>query len=352
MKTKPLITFYVIACNQEHLVGEAVAGALAQTYSPLEVLLSDDCSDDSTFEVMCKLAKKYQGPHIVTLRRNELRLGVGAHINRIIKAAKGEWIVASAGDDVSLPERTEALYSLWVEHGCTPDLLYSNLLEVREDGSAWYARDFRKEVPGGCVEKVLTWTYRERLTGKVPRVHGAAFAYPKSTFEDFGPLHPDIVFEDAVLNRRAELRGGVLLCPDFLVRHRNHSKQLTNVYSTEALLSADSRRRELKWSDVVILRQNLSELESAIRRGFISESDAAPIRAELKRQAQQHQQDFDFFWSKITTRWAILIRNLPDLLHRKRLSEILFGMLPRRLYLLGLRMLVAARTHRSTPWRL
>ena len=41
---RPLVTFYVIAYNQSRFVREAVESALAQTYSPLEILLSDDCS--------------------------------------------------------------------------------------------------------------------------------------------------------------------------------------------------------------------------------------------------------------------------------------------------------------------
>ena len=50
--SRPLITFALMAYNQEQLIEEAVAGALAQTYSPLEIILSDDCSTDRTFSIM------------------------------------------------------------------------------------------------------------------------------------------------------------------------------------------------------------------------------------------------------------------------------------------------------------
>ncbi|MEW6406693.1 MAG: glycosyltransferase family A protein [Chloroflexota bacterium] len=96
-----MINFYIIAYNQERFVAEAVAGALAQTYSPLEVVLSDECSDDRTFAIMQDMARAFKGPHKIVLNRNEKHLGVGAHINRILELCTGDWIVASAGDDVS-----------------------------------------------------------------------------------------------------------------------------------------------------------------------------------------------------------------------------------------------------------
>ncbi len=67
---RPLVTFYVITYNQARFVREAVESALAQTYSPIEILLSDDCSTDGTFEIIQETVKGYSGPHTVILNRN------------------------------------------------------------------------------------------------------------------------------------------------------------------------------------------------------------------------------------------------------------------------------------------
>jgi len=40
---RPLLTFALFGYNQEQYIREAVEGAFAQTYSPLEIILSDDC---------------------------------------------------------------------------------------------------------------------------------------------------------------------------------------------------------------------------------------------------------------------------------------------------------------------
>ena len=46
----PLVTLALITYRQERFVREAVRGVLAQTYSPLQVVISDDASPDATFE--------------------------------------------------------------------------------------------------------------------------------------------------------------------------------------------------------------------------------------------------------------------------------------------------------------
>jgi glycosyltransferase involved in cell wall biosynthesis len=104
---KPLLTFAVAGFNQEAFVEEAVKGAFSQTYSPLELILSDDCSQDRTFEIMREMAAVYRGPHRVILNRNPARRSIGGHINRIVELSKGELIITAAGDDISLPERAQ-----------------------------------------------------------------------------------------------------------------------------------------------------------------------------------------------------------------------------------------------------
>jgi hypothetical protein len=101
-----LVTFIVFAYNQEELIREAVESAFAQTYEPLEIVLSDDCSTDRTFEIMCEMADVYKGPHTVRVVQNPRNLGVLGHAIARGKDAAGEIVVGAAGDDVSEPERT------------------------------------------------------------------------------------------------------------------------------------------------------------------------------------------------------------------------------------------------------
>ena len=94
LKEYPLITFALLSFNQELFIREAVEGAFAQTYSPLEIILSDDCSSDGTFEIMEDMAASYKGPHKIILNRNTVNRGTGDHVNHVMKLAEGDLIVA------------------------------------------------------------------------------------------------------------------------------------------------------------------------------------------------------------------------------------------------------------------
>lgn len=108
---RPLVTFALFAYNQESFIREAVEGAFAQTYEPLEIILSDDCSTDGTFEIMREMAAAYEGRHRVVVKRTRSNAGVLAHVVDTCRLAGGEVIVVAAGDDISYAERVEVLVS-------------------------------------------------------------------------------------------------------------------------------------------------------------------------------------------------------------------------------------------------
>ena len=85
----PLVTFALFAYNQEKYIREAVEAALAQDYPNLEIIFSDDCSPNSTFDVMRESTKNYSGCHQVKLNRNPVNLGLGSHVNRVVAQSKG-----------------------------------------------------------------------------------------------------------------------------------------------------------------------------------------------------------------------------------------------------------------------
>ena len=332
MHSNQLISFYVIACNQERFIAEAIEGAFAQTWTPLEIVLSDDCSDDNTFKIMQELAAAYAGPHKIILNRNKKRLGIGAHINRLMDLCTADWIVASAGDDISLPERTTTLFSHWKSDGGNAALIYSNLYEINEDGSDSHILDFRNFIPGGK----LKWNYSVRLAGGHIKVHGAGFAYPRTVFSQFGPLWDGVVFEDNVLNWRAELTGGVLLCPEPLVRHRNHGGQITNLYSRQALIDANYRRRLLQWSDIVTRKENIADVQVVFEQGLITKEILQNALHILNKELLAEENTYQLFWGTFIQRWRLLLSSFGK--PRRRVTQLLFAGLPRPVYLMALRI--------------
>jgi len=335
---KPLITFALFAYNQEKFIREAVEGAFSQTYEPLEIILSDDCSTDNTFNIMQRMADIYKGPHTILLNRNEKRLGLGAHINKVVQMCGGTLIVVAAGDDISLPERTTVIFNLWIKQSCKPCLIYSNIVEISEDGKILHTRDFSKEVTGGLLAEGFSWDYHDRLAYRTPPVHGASFAYQKKIFDYFGPIWEDVYHEDNVLNWRAELIGGIALCPEYLVKHRNHSQQMTNLYSPAALRRANEKRKLLTWSSLQSSRQNIEDSKIALQEGIISEEIYSKACNYFGLFIQKKELEYRLYWGAFTERWKTLFNHWQQIIPDKRLTEILFAVLPRPLYLAMLRL--------------
>jgi glycosyltransferase involved in cell wall biosynthesis len=212
---RPLVTFALFAYNQEKYIGEAVQSALAQTYSPLQIIISDDASTDQTFEIVQEMAAAYHGPHVVILNRNETNLGIGAHVNILLGMSRGELFVFAAGDDVSLPERTSILVDNWLESGKPDGSLYSAIQTVSADGSIGQTIG---QGASAYEARTISQCVRDGAAG----VHGCAHAVTKTIFTNFGPLPSGTVFEDRALAFRSRLSGRVIYIDRVLVNYRLH----------------------------------------------------------------------------------------------------------------------------------
>ena len=251
-----LVSFLLFAYNHEQFITEAVRGALAQTYSPLEIIISDDCSTDRTFKIIQQEVAGYEGPHEIRLNRNARNIGLGAHINLVMEMARGTLLVVAGGDDVSLHNRVERLYSAYHTPGGKVMSVFSNAVVIDEFGNREYL--FVKTLDAKHLS--LEWMAKH-MTG----VLGCAHACDRRVFDLFGPIDEEIVNEDVVIPFRSALLGSVEFINEPLVLYRCHRNNLhykdpgevqgpDEVY---ALLqkSADSK--------IAIFRNRLRDLSSA-----------------------------------------------------------------------------------------
>lgn len=99
-------------CNVEDYIEEALRSMLAQTEEDFELLVLDDGSTDSTYDVIMGV----RDPRIIALR-NETNLGIPKSLNRLLDRAAGLYLAHMDADDISLPDRLERQISLMREHG-------------------------------------------------------------------------------------------------------------------------------------------------------------------------------------------------------------------------------------------
>jgi glycosyltransferase involved in cell wall biosynthesis len=148
----PIASVVVTTYNSEQFVLETLDSVKAQTYSSIELIVSDDCSTDNTVEVCREWLVRNRGrfvrTDIITVQKNT---GVSGNCNRSIAAAKSDWIKFIAGDDILLPSCIEMNMDFVAKNSAVM-ILFSQVLLYRNyftDGN------FMKKVPEGYPMNIM-----------------------------------------------------------------------------------------------------------------------------------------------------------------------------------------------------
>lgn len=262
---RPLVTFALFAYNQEAYIREAVNGAFSQTYEPLEIILSDDCSSDRTFEIMQEMAAEYEGPHKVKVRRNEVNLGIASHVNTVISVSHGEFLVGAAGDDLSLPERTSVTVGVLKDN---PEAGFAETayISIKKNGSL-------EKCKPPIFDNLSQIDIRLLLRSRVKGLTGAARTYRLSILREFPPLFASCPTEDSTFVFRCLLRGTGFYVPRYTVKRRSHSGNASGPISMmEMNLDA-------------IWAQYAKDLQFASQRGYISSGHAQQCAVWIEKQS-------------------------------------------------------------------
>ena len=237
---KPLVTFAVFAYNQEKFITEAVEAAFAQTYQPLEIIISDDGSSDKTYEIIISLVRRYQGPHIVRAIQTESNEGILRHILSVVNKSHGDLIVVAAGDDISEPNRVSSLFEAWKSTGSWA--LTSRFTRINEAGTI---------VSVNCVSEMRKNEIRDYFADgqSMIFIHGATAAYDRRSFKLLHHNHAGVINEDGLMTFLLHSnRKCVSLVEQSLIKYRSHSSSLSNSNllesNTEQIFSSEMRGSE------------------------------------------------------------------------------------------------------------
>ncbi len=129
MTSMPLVSVIIPTYNRPEYLREAIACVLAQTYSPVEVIVSDDASAESPADLVASF-----GDPRVRLRRNAQNLGIARNAMAAFQEAKGEWVASLNDDDLWHPEFLATLMPPLIAQ---PELVmaFCDYALVHEDGS-------------------------------------------------------------------------------------------------------------------------------------------------------------------------------------------------------------------------
>lgn len=270
------VSMIVTGYNQSHLIDAAIESALAQTYPNLEIILTDDCSGDDTFERMRVAADRYRGLHRVIVHQPPRNLGTWGNIRDAFGRASGELIVFAGGDDLSYPHRVATLARRWTE--TRADALYSGFDIIDAEG-AIIERDF--------MPRPTTLFLLDYFPDSVYKIlYGATTACHRSVLERLPVTDVRIRSEDTYLTLMVNLAGGrIEFVREALIAYRQHGGAITNVSAPAADHAAIVARERSQMS--------LATSMAALLRLFLSELDRTSGPARLRQLVEDDIRMFD-----------------------------------------------------------
>lgn len=228
----PRVSIGLPVYNGDPFLEKAIESILAQTFSDLELIISDNASTDRTQEI-CERFQRMD-PRVRYFRQPK-NLGAGPNYNFTFHQARGEFFKWAAHDDVLEPTLVERCVETLDEH---PDaqLAFTKTMRIDEHG---VVVGKYKDYDGLNLDSRRP---HRRFGDMVCGMHNcvAVFGLLRRDQMESTMLHP--TYEDGDRHFLAEisLRGRLIEVPEYLFQRRDHPGAYT---------SALPRGERIQWWD-------------------------------------------------------------------------------------------------------
>ena len=277
---RPLVTIALMTYRQEKYAAEAVRSVLSQTYEPLRIVISDDASPDGTWDVILREVESYKekgGCHKdIVLNRNEQNVGIVPHWSRIVSFARGELLVAAAGDDVSDCNRVKRIVEEWERKDRRPTVIHHGAYQIDIEGN----------VVGEWPPRSVKWP------------QGAVAAYAMKVFKFFEPLPISVLVEDVPWSWRAFMLGPELQIDELLCRCRVGSGVSTSFKSLRGYRVAMAQFEASAFAQL--------EKDVGFAREQMDERKYREVVAEIAERSEKSQWELKLLSGTLMERFAAI----------------------------------------------
>ncbi len=254
----PRVSIGLPVYNGERFIEQTIDSILAQTYSDLELVVSDNASEDRTGEICQAYAERD-----ARLRyfRNDRNLGAAENYNRVFELSRGEFFKWSAHDDLIAPEFVQRCVEILdADPGAV--LCWPRTVDIDSEGRIVS----RKE-------------YQLRADAESPELRFKEMIGMSHTCEAiFGLIRRDVLAETALIAKYSDsdrvllaelaLRGRFRELEDAMFFYRDHDERSTEVYP--------SRDERIAWFDPALAGRIVFPHFRQFREYWAAVSRAAP----------------------------------------------------------------------------
>lgn len=129
MNNNPLVTIGIPVYNEGKFIRKTISSALNQTYTNIEIIISDNCSSDSTYDI---ILENFITDDRLKLIRQKDNLGPVKNFEFVLKEAKGEYFMWLGGHDTIHPDFIKTSLDIHFKNPKS-SLVYFNRLMLDEN---------------------------------------------------------------------------------------------------------------------------------------------------------------------------------------------------------------------------
>ena len=213
MNKAPKVSLIMSVYNGEDYLSEAIESVINQSFTDWELIIINDCSTDSTGEIL----KKYETQDArIKVHTNETNLRLPSSLNKAMENATGDYIARMDADDVCLPNRLEKQVEFMEQN---PEIAFSSCRFMTLKNGVISS--------GGCGGKGDFESIKALLLVTNPILHPGIIAKSEA-IKTLGYDKNFTCTEDMELWTRFVLSGyKVQILPEYLMIYRLHDKQIT-----------------------------------------------------------------------------------------------------------------------------
>lgn len=191
---------------------EQLESIYSQTYRNIEVVVTDDGSNDETIKIL----ESYSKSHGLIFYINEKKLGFKKNFAKAMSYCSGSYVALADQDDIWLPHKLQTL----IDNLECYDLVCSNMTLIDGDG-----RVIKREWLSEINLKTQADIFAYLMFGNFAT--GCTILMRKSLFDEFSPIPETEKYHDWWFTVCASQRNGVKFINEPLVLYRQHDKQDT-----------------------------------------------------------------------------------------------------------------------------
>jgi glycosyltransferase involved in cell wall biosynthesis len=211
---KPDISVIMSVYNGEAYLAEAIQSVVNQTFKNWELIVINDCSTDSTAEILADFSRKDER---IKVHPNEVNLRLPTSLNKAISLCEGKYIARMDADDICLPDRLEKQFKFMEENS---DVALSSCRFMTVKNGVYASGG----AGGRCDSKAI----RAMLLVSNPILHPGVITKAE-VLKKFNYDATHTCTEDLELwTRMAMDNQKMQILPECLLIYRLHDKQITS----------------------------------------------------------------------------------------------------------------------------